>query len=93
MGSKQLKAIAVRGHGAVKVADPKRFMAAVDRALKKIEASPYTEGWRKGIIEAKFLPESPAWNFFASPRNGQDEYWPLEKRINLVSLERGGTQV
>ena len=89
MGSKQLKAIAVRGHGAVKVADPKRFMAAVDRALKKIEASPYTEGWRKGIIEAKFLPESPAWNFFASPRNGQDEYWPLEKRINLVSLERG----
>ena len=89
MGSKHLKAIAVRGHGEIKVADPKRFMAAVDRSLKKIEASPYTAGWRKGIIEAKFLPESPAWDFFASPRNGQDEYWPLEKRKNLVGSERG----
>lgn len=89
MGNKRLKAIAVRGHGEIKVADPKGFMAAVDRSLKKIEASPYSEGWRKGIIEAKFLPQSPAWDFFASPRNGQDEYWPLEKRTNLVGPERG----
>ena len=89
MGDKRLKAIAVRGHGSISVADPKRFMAAVDKAYEKIKASPYSEGWRKGIIEAKFLPESPAWNFFASPRNGQDEYWPLKKRKKLVGMETG----
>jgi aldehyde:ferredoxin oxidoreductase len=89
MGNKNLKAIAVRGRGEIRTADPKGFRAAVDRSLKKIKASPHAEGWRKGIIEAKFLPESPVWDFFASVRNGQDEYWPMEKRINLASLERG----
>jgi len=89
MGDKKLKAIAVRGHGAIKVAEPERFMAAVNKALAKIKASPYTEGWRKGIIEAKFLPEHPVWNFFASPRNAQDEWWPLEKRQRLVGMESG----
>ena len=58
MGSKKLKAIAVRGHGSVRLADPKRFMGAVDRSLAKVQASPSSEGWRKGIIEAKFLPQS-----------------------------------
>lgn len=89
MGDKRLKAIAVRGHGAVKIADPQHFMAAVDRALAKIEASPLAARWRKGIIEAKFLPQSPLWNFMTGPRNAQDEFWPLEKRERLVSLERG----
>ncbi len=89
MGDKKLKAIAVRGHGAVKVADPERFMAAVDKALAKSKASPHAEDWRKGIIEAKFLPEHPVWNFFASPRNGQDEWWPLDKRMRLVGMESG----
>jgi aldehyde:ferredoxin oxidoreductase len=89
MGSKRLKAIAVRGHNPVQVAEPEQFMAAVNKALAKIKASPYAEGWRKGIIEAKFLPESPTWDFFCSPRNGQDEYWPLEKRTRLVGLGTG----
>jgi len=89
MGDKKLKAIAVRGHGAVKVAEPERFMAAVNKALAKVKASPYTEGWRKGVIEAIYYPESPAWNFTAPIRNGQDEYWPLEKRARLVGLDSG----
>jgi aldehyde:ferredoxin oxidoreductase len=89
MGSKRLKAIAVRGHGVIKVAEPERFMAAVNKAIAKVEASPYAENWRKGIIEAKFLPEYPTWDFFCSPRNAQDEYWPLEKRKKLVGLESG----
>jgi aldehyde:ferredoxin oxidoreductase len=37
MGSKNLKAIAVRGTGGVKVADPKRFMRAVDYARSVFE--------------------------------------------------------
>lgn len=43
MGSKKLKAIAVRGSGGVTVADPKRFRAVCLDALKKLEG---TEGLR-----------------------------------------------
>jgi len=64
-------------------------MAAVRTSLAKIKASPYTKGWRRGIIEAKFLPESPVWDVFASVRNGQDAYLPVEKRTSLVGIEKG----
>ena len=89
MGSKKIKAIVVRGHGEVKVAEPERFMAAVDNALAKIEASPYSQGQRKGNVEGRFFPESPVWDIYACPRNGQDEYWPLVKRTRLVGMESG----
>ncbi|MFC1951660.1 aldehyde ferredoxin oxidoreductase family protein [Chloroflexota bacterium] len=89
MGSKKLKAIAVRGRRAIKVAEPKRFMVAVDKAMAKIEASPHSKDWRKGIIEAKFLPDSPMWDAAVVSRNGQDEYWPPSKRQRLVGLESG----
>lgn len=89
MGSKKLKAIAARGHGVVKVAEPERFIAAVNKALVKIKASPYTKGWRQGIIEVKYLPESPIWDYLASTKNGQDDYWPLGKRKRLVGMESG----
>ena len=40
MGSKNLKAIAVRGSGTVTIADPDGFKAAVDKARAKIQAHP-----------------------------------------------------
>ncbi len=40
IGSKNLKAIAVRGTKGIRVADPKRFMEAAIDARKKLEASP-----------------------------------------------------
>jgi aldehyde:ferredoxin oxidoreductase len=89
MGSKMLKAVAVRGHGLVKVAQPERFLKAVNVALNKIESSPTSLAWRKGIIEASFLPNSPVWNGGGSPRNGQDEYWPMEKRRRLTGMDSG----
>jgi len=64
-------------------------MAAVRKALAKVKDSPSAEGWRKGIIEAKFLPDSPMWNFAVVPRNGQDEYWPQENRDRLVNMANG----
>ena len=39
MGSKNLKAIAVTGSGAIEVADPKRFMKAVDRSRAMFDKS------------------------------------------------------
>jgi aldehyde:ferredoxin oxidoreductase len=89
MGMKKLKAVVVRGHGAIKVAEPGRFMSAVEKAMGKVQASPYSKGWRQGSVEGRFLPESPVWNFYACPRNAQDEFWPLEKRERLISLKAG----
>ena len=42
MGSKNLKAIAVRGHGSLTVADPKEFMAAVSRVFLSLKKHPAT---------------------------------------------------
>ncbi len=44
MGSKNLKAVAVRGHGGVKVADGPAFRKAVLAALDKIKANAVTHG-------------------------------------------------
>jgi aldehyde:ferredoxin oxidoreductase len=89
MGSKRLKALAVRGHGSIKVAQPEAFLAAVGKALKKIKDSPAAPSWRKGIIESFYQPESKSWDFSVIVRNGQDEYWPVEKREKLVGKSTG----
>ncbi len=44
MGSKNLKAIAVRGTGGVRVADAKAFMKAVDDSRNKLAENPVTSG-------------------------------------------------
>lgn len=90
MGSKKLKALAVRGHGAIEVAQPDRFLEAVNTALVKINASSTARAFRKGIIRAFFSPQSPIWDAQADIiRNGQEAYWPLDRRIKLVSKDRG----
>ncbi len=47
MGSKNLKAIAVRGTGSVKIAKPKEFHQAVKKAYGKIMASPFYNMFRQ----------------------------------------------
>jgi aldehyde:ferredoxin oxidoreductase len=90
MGAKNLKALVVRGHGAIKVADPKRFMAAVDDTFLKINQSPRAEKWRQGIIKAYCQPDSPLWDIGGEMiRNGQIGHWPMQKRENLVGPEKG----
>ncbi|MFH0915133.1 MAG: aldehyde ferredoxin oxidoreductase C-terminal domain-containing protein [bacterium] len=90
MGGKNLKALVARGHGSIEVADPARFMEAVDDCLTRICGSPRTARWRKGIIEAGALPESPFWDIGAETiRNGQIGHWPMEKRMNLVGHQAG----
>jgi len=90
MGVKKLKAIAVRGHGAIKVAEPDRFMKVVNAALQKIKDSPRTYIQRRGNIVGRFYPDSPMWNSHADMiRNGQLGYWPIEKRAKLIGSELG----
>ena len=54
-GSKNLKLVAVRGHGAVKVADPEKFKETVDALWAKAPLSPRSrlEGWAGGATVRK----------------------------------------
>ena len=90
MGSKKLKALVVRGHGSIKVAEPERFLDAVNRALMKVEASPIAIALRKGPIEGfSWSPEVIALHLADHLRNGQGGYWPIERRIRLVDIDAG----
>jgi aldehyde:ferredoxin oxidoreductase len=90
MGCKKLKALAVRGHGAIKVAQREIFLKALDIALTKVNTSPTAAPWRKGIIEARFSPESKVWDSSGDIiRNGQEACWPMEKRRRLVGIDTG----
>jgi len=86
MGSKNLKALAARGTGRIEVADPERFMEAVDEALTVVEGFPKAEAYREdGYYGVESYAGSPAWEAgFRPVRNGQDDYWDPEK-VALVS--------
>jgi len=88
MGIKKLKAVVVRGHGSINVAQPERFFDAATRASKKTMNS---EGikMRQGDLVFGYLPESELWDMSTLIRNGQDEYWPMDKRINLTGINTG----
>ena len=47
MGSKNLKAIAVRGHDNIEIADPDAFQKSCEEAFEKIRNSPYLEKMKK----------------------------------------------
>jgi len=47
MGSKNLKAVAIRGTGTVKVHDPQGFTRACDKAFKELEESPDVDAFRQ----------------------------------------------
>jgi len=86
MGSKNLKALAARGSRSIEVAEPERFMDAVDECLRIVEGSPKARAYREdGYYGAESYFGSPAWEAgFRPVRNGQDDYWDPEK-IRKVS--------
>lgn len=82
MGSKNLKAIAVRGRMGITVARPDEFMASVDAAMRKINSWNLIHDIRKkgyyGAMGSRL--ESATWEWGYRPvKNGQDEYWAKEK--------------
>jgi aldehyde:ferredoxin oxidoreductase len=81
MGSKNLKAVAARGNLPITVAEPERFIKAVDNARAKIETFPKAKLYRKeGYYGVESYAGSPAWEAgFRPVRNGQDDYWSPEK--------------
>ena len=72
MGSKNLKAVAVRGSGAVEVAYPERFMKIVNEAWERVIICPSTTLYRTWgtFINPEFYNETG----HLPVRNFQDEY-------------------
>lgn len=81
-GSKNLKAIAVRGSGPVKVAQPERFMIAVDSAWKNLENSRIIQRLSKYGTIGSFYGKNECNSI--PYKNFQDTYIPKESadRIN-----------
>ena len=77
MGSKKLKALAVKGSGDVKIAHSEKFINEVDRVWKKIDENSSTE-MRRNLGTRAFLPISNEHGFIGV-RNFQDDYWSSEK--------------
>jgi len=91
MGDKKLKAVVACGQGgSIHVAEPDQFFRAVDVTLKKVRESPLSEMMKKTTLAGRFSdPSSPNWDFLVSARNGQDDFWEIEKRRRLTNSETG----
>ncbi len=85
MGSKKLKAIAVRGTGEVKVANPDIFMDEVSKAWIKINDNQSTK-IRRSFGTRGFLQNANNSGLLGV-RNFQDDYWDQEN-IEKVRQER-----
>ena len=74
MGSKNLKAIAVKGSGNVPLADPDRFKAVVQKVLSKLQNSDLTKALREYGTFGSLI--TPVNNLSAYPyRNTQDDHF------------------
>jgi len=87
MGSKNLKAIAVRGRMPIEVARPDEFIAAVDETLRKVNSWHLIKDIREkgyyGAMGGRL--DSPTWDWGYRPvRNGQDDYWEKAKIAKIA---------
>jgi len=89
MGDKGLKAIVVRGHGKIAVAEPEKFMKTVAKCYQKCKKEPNAEMMRKSAMNLYSNPEWENWNTNIVIKNGQDDQWEKEKRIRLMNPTTG----
>lgn len=84
MGSKNLKAVVVVGTGAVKVADPKGFMAAVNKAREGLRVHPVAAGLKTygTDVLVNILNETGA----LPTNNFQDGYFPAANKVGGETL-------
>lgn len=85
MGSKNLKAVAVRGTGAVKIARPAEFFRAVKRAYEKLAASPFLRMFKEqGTL---FLIRSASQWRALPTRNAQSGYFEGWEKLTSEAFE------
>ena len=86
MGSKFLKAVAVRGEGAISVEDPKQYLNAVQDIWERMDKAHQIKLWRRyGTFGASgaggITGDSPQ-----SVRNISDEVWSAEKTLRIREI-------
>lgn len=79
LGSKKLKAIAIRGTGSVNVAHGDRFMKKVDECWAKVDQSDQVARFREGGTHFVSGAGGSHGQRSQAVRNYQDEHWPWEK--------------
>lgn len=86
MGSKYLKAVAVRGTTGVRVRDPKAFMDAVMKARAKLDPSPV----RKQFSESGTMAMMDTTNRFGAlpTRNCRDVQFDGVEAVNVATMKR-----
>ncbi|MBI4283136.1 MAG: aldehyde ferredoxin oxidoreductase family protein [Chloroflexi bacterium] len=85
MGSKNLKAVAVRGTGSVKIARPAEFYQAVKLAYNKLRASPTTQKFSQtGTL---FLTRAISNSRSLSTRNAQSGYFEGWEKLASEAFE------
>lgn len=90
MGDKNLKAVAVRGHGGVSVAEPVAFMEALDRCHERVKANnAMVSSMRQSLTERMTDMDFEGWSSIMVVRNGQDDYWELARRQKLMNRKDG----
>ena len=91
MGSKNLKAVAVRGTGRLGIARPGAFGDAMTTAMRKVKESPTTGPMQEKTLAGVYYTDehNPSWDLLFVSRNGQDDYWEIEKRRRLMNAVTG----
>ena len=79
MGAKRLKAIAVRGTGVLRPAQPERFARAAEHVRQQMLASPYLALLREGGSMRLGGAGGPDGRGPQAVCNTRDEYWPPER--------------
>jgi aldehyde:ferredoxin oxidoreductase len=86
MGSKLLKAVAVRGHGRVSVVDPERLNALAKEVAETVKSNPLCQHFSKGGTAGDFalffsLGDTPAYNWSRGEFGGEGD--PGVDRLDL----------
>jgi aldehyde:ferredoxin oxidoreductase len=71
------------------VAEPERFMREVDRCLRQCAQEPRLESMRNSLSNFFSDPDFGGWDSIITVRNGQNDHWEREKRVQLMNKETG----
>ena len=86
MGSKNLKAIAIRGTRVPPVADHKRFVTLLEEARQGFKGAPLTESWRRYGTASSIVTSSDAGS--QAVKNYREGTFPEAAQISGVAAEK-----
>ncbi|MFC1968086.1 aldehyde ferredoxin oxidoreductase family protein [Chloroflexota bacterium] len=85
MGTKNLKAVAVRGTGSIKIAKPEEFYRATQELYQKVTTSPHQQMMRE--VGTLFLPAALSRLRATPVRNQQEGYLETWEKLSTEAFE------